>query len=344
MKRAPFIAAAAALASGIVSSRVPARAADGIDVWEAPLAQPQIRVLIGSRGNGEVATLDDRTFSFDGRRYRGNPATVRLPSGTSGIVTTLPLDDYLYGVVPLEAPPAWPRAMLSAQAIVARTYALARRSAAREYDVTATDSDQHYGGIAAETYNSNLAVDASSGQLVSYAGAPASVVYGACCGGHTEDASLVWGHGELPYLRGVPCTYCSASPAYRWTAVIPLDEVRTALGERIAAVGAIQSLALKGIDASGRSESIAIEGSTGVSSVSASDFRRLLGAAKVKSTLIHTLGVDRAAQTVAISGGGSGHGVGLCQWGARTLALEGASATQIVGYYYPGTSIALATA
>ena len=87
---------------------------------------------------------------------------MRVQSADSSIVA-LDIEKYLYGVVPLESPPSWPAAALQAQAIVARTYALQKRTLSRPYDVLATDADQRYGGVAAEHPASSAAVDATRG-------------------------------------------------------------------------------------------------------------------------------------------------------------------------------------
>jgi hypothetical protein len=126
--------------SGVASATV---ATGGLDVWDG--SGPQIRVLVAADAGGEVPhVFADGTFVFAGRRWRGAPSTVGTPDGRMALVTTIGVDGYLQGVVPLEAPPSWPAGALAAQAIVARTFALARRTLSRPYDVRADDGDQRW--------------------------------------------------------------------------------------------------------------------------------------------------------------------------------------------------------
>lgn len=312
----------------------------GLDIWSPPSPGGLMRILISSDRAGETPrALAADGFFFGGKRWRGTWTIVGLPSGREGVVAAMELDTYLCGVVPLEVSPSWPASALEAQAIVARTYALARRTLSRPYDLVITQSDQRYGGPDAEAEPTSAAVAATRGQTLAFAGGPASVFYGACCGGHTADAAAIWGHSMLPYLRGVPDPYCAPAPDYRWRRRVPLERIRAVLGSRVP--GDISGFALGEPDDSGRPNTIDIFGKSGRSSVSAIEFRRLIGADVVRSTWIRTMALDRreAPLEVAIEGSGRGHGVGFCQWGARFMSTAGASARSIVGYYFPGTSI-----
>ena len=166
-----------------------------------------------------------------------------------------------------------------------------------------------------------------------------------CCGGHTEDPADAWtGGADLPYLRGVACTYCNASPDYRWSRDVPLVNVTNAFGAAFATIGTLSSIAVSAADASGRAKSIRFSGSSGSSEVSGADFRRLLGPSVVRSLLIRSITINQgdpaqAAGTITIEGSGRGHGVGLCQWGSRGLASEGRSARDILAFYFPGIQI-----
>ena len=164
---------------------------------------------------GHLGSARSRTAARRRRRPRGAAPGTRSCACNSrgGSIATLDVETYLYGVVPLESPPELAGGRVAAQAIVARTYALAQAHAlARRYDVTASDADQRYGGAAAEHPATSAAVDATRGQTLAYLGGPASVFYSACCGGHSADADELWGHAGLPYLRGVDDPYCTAPP------------------------------------------------------------------------------------------------------------------------------------
>jgi len=309
----------------------------GLDIWSLPaLPGSTIRILICDDRHGEVpAGADGDIFTFAGRRWRGTASLVDLPGGRSGVVESVDVDSYLYGVLPIEASPGWPPAALAAQAIVARTYALERRTLSRSYDVVMSQANQRFGGIESEYPATNSAVDATRAALLTYAGGNASAFYAACCGGHTADAAQLWGHTELPYLRGVADPYCVAAPDYRWERTLPVDRLAAALGGRIS--GEITGFALGPADAGGRPLSVEVFAGGHRATLTTLEFRTLAGADTVRSTWIRTLELD--GSQVVVAGSGRGHGVGLCQWGARAMAQAGYSAAAILAFYFPGTSI-----
>jgi stage II sporulation protein D len=275
-----------------------------------------------------------------------SPLPNRLPAGSivrvqqaDGTIATLDIETYLYGVVPLESPASWPAAALQAQAIVARTYALQKLTISRAYDVLASDADQRYGGPAAQRPATTAAVDATRGQTLGYLGGPASVFYSACCGGHSADANELWGHAAIPYLRGVDDPYCTDAPDYRWQRSVALDRVRTALA---GLTGAPQTAQLDDPDDSGRPRTVTFRGDDGaLLALSVTEVRRRFGAETIRSLWLREIDFDRtqAVPLVVIEGSGRGHGVGLCQWGARGMALNGASASAILAHYFPGTAV-----
>jgi stage II sporulation protein D len=310
-------------------------ATGGLDVWET--GSPQIRVLIGALGAGSPDVYPDGTFGFGGKRWRGAPSTVRLDDGRMALVTTIDVDRYLQGVLPLETPPSWPAAALEAQAIVARTFALARRTLSRPYDLTASDADQRWGGVEAEAPSCSAAIAATRGLTLAFGGGAAAVFYSACCGGHTADIAGIWGGTPLPYLRGVGDPYCSAAPDYRWSRDVPLPRAVSAFGARTG--GTLVAAEVRDPDDSGRPRTVELVGASSAS-VSIPDFRRGLGSEVVRSTWVRGVRVEaQAGARLVIEGSGRGHGVGLCQWGARFFASSGASARAILAFYFPGTSV-----
>jgi stage II sporulation protein D len=327
--RATFLAGLGAGATTVATG--------GLDVWD-PLS-PQIRVLVAIDSHGETPqAAPDGTFAFGGKRWRGAPSTVGMPDGKLALVTTIDVDQYLQGVVPLESPPSWPAAALGAQAIVARTFALARRSLTRAWDVRADDSDQHWGGVDAEHPASTAAVQATRGRTIVFGGGPASVFYSSCCGGHTADVSAVWNGAPLPYLRGVDDPWCAPAPEYRWSRGVSLERAVAALGARTG--GTLTGTALTAPDPTGRPRAVALLGTT-TATIPVADFRRMLGYDVVRSLWLRSVRIDaaQAAPQLLIEGSGRGHGVGLCQWGARFFAGAGASAAEIVALYFPGTAV-----
>ncbi len=261
-------------------------------------------------------------------------------AATDGSVMTLDVETYLRGVVPIESSASWPAAALQAQAIIARTYALSKKTLSRAYDLVTTEGDQRYGGTQAERPATSAAVDATRGLTIRFAGGPASVFYSSCCGGHTEDAAEVWGRTALPYLRGVADPNCVDAPDYRWTRTMPIDRARAAVADRVS--GALADVVLDDPDSSGRPRTATIrcDGGT-VAAMPVSELRKRWGPDVVRSTWLHRVSIEmtQAAPFVRIEGSGRGHGVGLCQWGARGMALSGADASTILGFYFPGAAV-----
>jgi stage II sporulation protein D len=304
-------------------------ATGGLDIWDPP--DPDFPATQPTPGPVPVPAAPVAP---------GSGATVIRVQLGDGTIETLDVEKYLYGVVPLESPPSWPPAALQAQAIVARTFALQKRTLSRPYDVVATDADQRYGGTLAEHPASSAAVDATRGQMLTYLGGPASVFYSACCGGHTADANELWGHAGLSYLRGVDDPYCTAAPDYRWQRTLPLDRARAALADKL--TGIPQAAELDDPDDSGRPRTVTFRGDGGsVLALSVSDVRSRFGSDTVRSLWLREIDFDRtqAVPLVVIEGSGRGHGVGLCQWGARGMALNGATAAAILAHYFPGTAV-----
>ncbi len=311
----------------------------GLDIWPDPgtPAPSQIRVLIATdRREAEPPRADGDLFIFDGKRWRGTPSVAHLPDGRMALIATLGIEDYLYGVLPIEASPGWPPTALAAHAIVSRTFALSRRTLSRPYDVVMSQSDQRFGGVEAESPATNAAVDATRGAVLTYAGGNASVFYASCCGGHTADAAEVWGHTALPYLRGVADPYCSAAPDFRWQRTLARDRLQAVLAAHVA--GEITGITLGPADAGGRPLSVDVVAGDARATLSMATFRALVGADVVRSTWVRSIEIDHA--DVHIAGAGRGHGVGLCQWGARALGVAGTSPNDILAFYFPGTRIA----
>jgi stage II sporulation protein D len=308
---------------------IPARAQSEADPssWSR---RPALRVLLGP---GDAVPSGAGFFEFNGRSYRGSFA--RLDDGQ--VVNLVDLEEYLFSVVSGEMPSHWPAAALEAQAICARTYVLERSDPRRVYDLIPSQLDQVYDGVAGETPSSTAAVGATVGRVLRYGGNFARVAYSSCCGGHTEASADAWGGKPVAYLRGVICTWCSASPNYRWSRLIAFDSFAARFGAQLAALGELQDVRISDRDSSGRVRSFELLGQRGSTTVAGTEFRREIGARVLPSLLVSKL--QRDAQDFSVEGAGFGHGVGLCQWGARGMAQDGRRASEILALYFPGAVI-----
>lgn len=153
-------------------------------------------------------TSSDGIVTINGVRYRGlGEAGINSVATLAGI-NELPLEQYLYGVVPRELGPlAYPEMEAQkAQAIVARTYAITGlgKRASDGYDLRATTDDQVYGGYGSEYALSNQAVNETRGRVVTYGGNLISTLYFSTSGGHTADNEESFNGAPAPYLRGIP--------------------------------------------------------------------------------------------------------------------------------------------
>ncbi len=291
----------------------------------------ELRVLLGP---GKLQTQAGDGFTLDGRAYRGRASQLRDGS----VVNTISLEEYLYSVVPREMSPSWPAAALQAQAVCARTYVLQRSNPQRAYDVVPSDLDQVYTGVASEATAATAAVSATAGTVLRFGDQYARVMYSSCCGGHTEAANEAWGGVPIPYLGGVVCTTCTGSPYYRWNHDLDRAAVATAFSAELQPVGSLQALQEGDRDQSGRARTIVLQGEHGAVPIKGATFRLRVGTRVLPSLLISRFEpATEAPQRIVIEGGGLGHGVGLCQWGARGLALAGASFSDILHFYFPGT-------
>ncbi|HEY6961557.1 MAG TPA: SpoIID/LytB domain-containing protein [Gaiellaceae bacterium] len=154
----------------------------------------------------------------DGHAYRG-----KLMLSTDGrlvsVVDAVALEQYVKGVVPAEMPPAWSPEALKAQAVAARSYALANLAKGRPFDLYGDTRSQVYGGVAAETQATNAAVDATKGQVVLYGGKIADTLFFSTSGGRTASALESTGIA-VPYLVPVADPYDTLSPYHDWGPVL----------------------------------------------------------------------------------------------------------------------------
>ena len=253
------------------------------------------------------------------------------------IVNVVDLEEYVAGVVSSEVNPEWHEELLRTQAVAARTYVLHKKleNAGQPFDVYASVQDQVYTGRQKVNRAVLDAVNRTRGQVLTYESRPIFAVYSSTTAGPTEDAVNVWAK-DLPYLKGVPCPFDRKSPWYEWRATIPFDTVEARLKEEGYPIGWLATLTPYGMTTAGRVKDMRILHSRGELVITGQEFRRILGYAKVRST---RFSIERIDRLVVFAGKGAGHGVGLCQWGAKEMAELGYPYQSILRYYYPGTEI-----
>jgi SpoIID/LytB domain protein len=204
-----------------------------------------------------------------------------VPQGTEvrvlvgGKVRSVPLEAYVRGVVGAEMPASWPLAALEAQAVASRTYALTDHAGGPRFDVYADTRSQVYLGTRAQTAQTDAAVAATAGQVVTYNGAPAITYYFASSGGATEDVQNAFpGATPEPWLVGVADPY-DQGPEHSWS--VSMSFATAAARLRGLVRGAFRGVEVLSRGYSPRVLSAYVEGSAGRTEVSGAELASRLG-------------------------------------------------------------------
>lgn len=276
-----------------------------------------------------------------GSRYEGSLLVKANANRTVTVVQETGIEDYLYGVLAKEMSPEWPEEALKAQAVVARTFALANlgKFEAAGFDFTADERSQAYAGMEGRDKRATAAVEATEGQVLYYKGKVLKAFFHSCCGGRTSNVGAIWGSSEKADkpVRGVKDPWCAASPHMNWTAYVATDDILAALNEHDRYASKIKGIARGKADPSGHLKTLRFYTKQGTLEIRANDFRNWIGSTEFKSTNITRIVPRRKGYE--FSGHGYGHGVGLCQYGAKEMAARGKGYRQILDHYFPGAEI-----
>jgi stage II sporulation protein D len=169
-----------------------------------------------------------------GGHYRGTLEFRPSPFSGLAVVNVVGLDDYVQGVVPGEMPSSWAPAALEAQAVAARSYALATDAGGPVFDQYPDTRSQMYKGADGEVSSTNAAVAATAGEVLRYNGEIAATYFFSTSGGHTEDVQNVfYGATPEPYLTGVSDPYDNISPKHRWQIRTTTSRLQRRLGRLV---------------------------------------------------------------------------------------------------------------
>jgi SpoIID/LytB domain protein len=298
------------------------------------------------------------------RRYAGRIYVTLDNAGTLAVVNAVPEDRLLAGLVPAEMQAGSPPEALKAQAVAARNELLAKigtRHLTDPYRLCSSVHCQVYAGAGHEDARATAAVQATRGELLLREDGSGLVdaVYSASCGGHTEDNDKVWGGAPDASLRGRPDgdgdldaanldafldhpaqAWCSrakeAGSAFRWQKQLELAEIEKRLG-----LGKLRDLEVTARGVSGRAGKLRVTGDGGTREISGElEIRRALG--NLKSAMIRLrLEKDATGHIVSltVTGGGHGHGIGMCQLGAVGMAQAGKTYREILLHYYSAAKL-----
>ncbi len=266
------------------------------------------------------------------RPYRGSVEIWNTATGLQ-VINQVALEDYVRGVMKVEADPDWPIEALKAQAVVARTYALYERlvNAGGPYHLYSTTASQVYRGFSGEDPRSDLAVEATRGVVLTYRGLIIPAFYHAASGGQTEDAVAVW-EKKYPFIIGVEDPFSAMAPHHQWEVAVSRSEIRQALMDNGWRVGEIRRLEAVRRTRSGRTSLLRIWHAHGVLHIDGKGLRKILGPNRIRSTRFTTYPQDGK---VIFAGQGWGHGVGMSQWGAKGMADLAYDAPRILKHYFP---------
>jgi stage II sporulation protein D len=349
-------------------SRLIARGTGG-ETWTVDRAASRGALRVTRGGDAALRTgaivirpSEDGSFvTWNGKRYRGEVVVSATDSGLL-VVNRLPLESYLRGVVPLEIGnrKQEEHAAVEAQAVAARSYSYLHLTPTRAYDMMATVQDQVYGGVDAEKPVSDAAVATTSGMVVMYAGKVINTPYHSTCGGSTAAVHEVWyAQPDEPYLRpvsdripGSTSFYCDSSPRFRWTSNFTGESLRGVLEKYLSAyttapkgsIGRVIGVYEQGRTESDRVAALRVDTDRGSYTLRGNDIRFVLRSPNgdiLNSTYFTAEATITGGEVsgLTLRGGGYGHGIGMCQWGAIGRARAGQDYRTILGTYYPGTTI-----
>jgi len=299
----------------------------------------------------------------NGKGYRGSVRLFEDSFGKITVVNLVKLEKYLYGVIKSEMLINSPVEALKSQAVVARTYAIKNQHKflkEKGFGLTDDVRSQVYNGIEDEHQIARDVVNATRGKILTYKDEPISAYYHSACGGSTSD-SRDWYGKEIEFLRAKTCTDCSAYRNYNWKLDIDYSEITYKLRVKGHRLGGIHDIEFERTE-EGRVRKVILKDSTGDLKMTGAAFRTLLGPSRLRSTIFKVVnplkskpknqdkaelailsiihGSRKKDKSLFLEGSGFGHGVGLCQWGAKGLAKQGFNYQDILRYYYTGVTVA----
>ena len=268
-------------------------------------------------------------------------ASVRVQ--IQGRVTTMDLEEYTAGVLAGESSVFQSEEALKAMAVAARTYAVRfqHRHDSEGFDLCDTTHCQRIdrGNVTARLVK---AATDTQGELLWYNGKPAMTYYTRDCGGHIEDARVLWPDAGAPYLKPKTDPYCVRVNSAKWRWQAPGRDIAKALqNSGLRVPRDLQRISVVEQTPTDRAKTLVLSGNESIR-ISASSFRFAIGRALGWNTLRSDLYVTSSqGGEIRFVGNGAGHGAGLCQNGAEQMGREKHSYVEILVFYYPGTSVGL---
>ena len=288
-----------------------------------------------------VKSYDGRGIWVGQKRYSGILNLLIFDSEIL-VINSLGIEKYLSSVVGSEMPAKWPLEALKAQAIASRTYALKQKSNPL-YDIDSTQKNQVYNGLESRTFKTIRAVRNTRSLVLTYKNKLINALFHSSSGGITENSKDVW-NNEYPYLSSVK-DFDKNNPKLRWQKKFSSKDLENLFPK----IGGIKKIEILSITNTGRVKNVKLFGNYGSKQMSGVDLRKRLN---LKSNFIRfkffedkkiisdnknsSSPIDK---NLIVIGQGSGHGVGMSQWGAKYMASKGIKAERILKHYYRGIRI-----
>ncbi len=307
----------------------------------------------------KTLTVDQDSLHMGGSTYP-LPATIESPNPLhvndtpvyghliiqdGYLISLLPIETYVMGVLNGEVPSSWPSEVLKAQAVVSRTYAYGRIQQHQDTLFHAGSSELFQKFDYTQTNESiERAVRDTVDEILLYQSQPIEAFFHACSGGRTENSRDVF-QKDYPYLRSIPDPYCAKNERFFWSYTAHADHIAKALyayGLTGDHTESIRDIRIHDRTGSGRAASFSIQLGNGERLIVPGNSMRLaIDAKSFKSLLITNIDKKRSNRTAEFTfeGRGYGHGVGMSQWGAKEMADQGFTYRHILSYYYRGTRI-----
>ncbi|MFZ5643141.1 MAG: SpoIID/LytB domain-containing protein [Bacillota bacterium] len=305
---------------------------------------------------GEEINLVTLKMSGRPQNFRGDMEFRAQGQGVT-VINELPLEEYLYGVLPREMPASWPMEALKAQAVTSRTFAISRLGtySSYGYDLLATQMSQMYGGYDAEHPNGVRAVNETAGQILTNRGKPISAFFHSSSGGYIEDSGDVWKE-PLEYIRAKADPYDRNTIHYNWAVTYDRQKLVDQLNsksslynkpgqpvkifkvidsidilEKTASGARVKKICITGQDAEGKALIVEISNADAV--------RMALGLKSSLFTMQNVVDSSGKLVSITLTGSGYGHGLGMSQYGACGMADQGYNYQDILKYYYNNCSV-----
>jgi len=283
----------------------------------------------------QVRSSDGRGIWVGQKRFPGKLNLFVLDSEIL-VVNVLGIEKYLNSVVGSEMPTKWPIEALKAQAIASRTYAL-KQKGNKLFDIDSTQKNQVYNGLESRTYKTIRAVKSTRSLVLTYKNKLINALFHSSSGGMTENSQDVW-KNKYPYLSSVK-DFDQNNPKLRWQKKFSSNELINLFPK----IGGLKNIEILDITSTGREKNLKLIGAYGSDQMSGVALRKRLG---LNSNFVRFKFFEEELNNkfptkkgLIVFGQGSGHGVGMSQWGARYLASRGQKAERILKHFYRGVQI-----